>query len=103
MKTQQVNALAESPWETSRNSFSLVEPGPAHQFRDINSGIPAGQRTQTEPAPKQDSGTKNTGPVFCSPDLEPEPDLNQIELGPISKRGAARHCWKRLKNGPMPA
>jgi hypothetical protein len=87
MKTQQVRALA-----------NRLNKHPATIFRWLNRGLDIdseasiqeflqGKKRKRNPHPSIIAAPKTQAPV---PVPEPvEPDLNQIELGPVGKRGAA--------------
>jgi hypothetical protein len=90
MKTQQVNALADR-----------LGKHPATIFRWLNLGLDIdsetsiqeflqGKKRKRNPHTSAIAEVKTQAPVpVPEPDPDPDPDLDQIELGPVGKRGAA--------------
>jgi hypothetical protein len=90
MKTQQVNALADR-----------LGKHPATIFRWLNLGLDIdseasiqeflkGKKRKRNPHPNTIRKPKaQATPAPVAADLEPVPNLSQIELGPVGKRGAA--------------
>jgi hypothetical protein len=93
MKTQQVKALANRLGKHPATIFRWLKLGLDIDSETSIQEFLSGKKRKRNPHPNTIRKPKAQAPA---PDLDSAPDLNQIELGPIGKRGAAA-ALKRLE------